>query len=47
MVIRTWVGILQMKVSIIIGINNYTKMFLLLDLHIYIVFPTTQKIPTP
>ena len=32
MVIRICVRILQMKVSIVIGINNYTKMSLLLEL---------------
>ena len=32
-----------MKVSIVIGINNYTKMSLLLELHIYI--PNHSKIP--
>ena len=36
MVMRRWVRILQMKVSIVIGNNNYTKMSLLLELHIYI-----------
>ena len=34
-VMSTWVRILQMKVSIVIGSNNYTKMSLLLELHIY------------
>ena len=39
MVMRTWVRILQMKVSIIFGNNNYTKMSLLL----YIDIPNHSK----
>ena len=45
MVMRTWVQILQMKVSISVGNNNYTNMSLLLELNIYP--PTPVKIPTP